>query len=73
VALKAASDELTQRVMKNMSERAAASLREELEMLGPVKVKDVEEAHANIIKTARGLQEAGEIVVDRGGADEMIA
>jgi flagellar motor switch protein FliG len=73
VALKAASDELTQRVMKNMSERAAASLREELEMLGPVKVKDVEEAHANIIKTARGLQEAGEIVVDRGGAEEMIA
>ena len=72
VALKAASEELKTHIMKNMSERAAAALREELEMLGAVKVKDVEAAHANIIAVARGLQDAGEIVVERGGGDDDV-
>jgi flagellar motor switch protein FliG len=72
IGLKAASDELKAHIMKNMSERAAAALREELEMLGPVKVKDVEAAHASIIAIARGLQDAGEIVVERGGSDDDV-
>jgi len=72
IALKAASEELKAHIMKNMSERGGAALREELEMLGPVKVKDVEAAHANIIAVARGLQEAGEIVVERGGGDDDV-
>jgi len=72
IGLKAASEELKAHIMKNMSERAAAALREELEMLGAVKVKDVEAAHANIIAIARGLQDAGEIVVERGGGDDDV-
>jgi flagellar motor switch protein FliG len=72
IGLKAASEELKTHIMKNMSERAAAALREELEMLGPVKVKDVEAAHASIIAIARGLQDAGEIVVERGGSDDDV-
>lgn len=72
VALKAASEELKAHIMKNMSERAAAALAEEIEMLGPVKVKDVEAAHANIIATVRSLQEAGEVTVERGGSDDDV-
>jgi flagellar motor switch protein FliG len=73
VALKAASEELKAHVLKNMSERAGAALKEELEMLGAVKVKDVQAAHANIIAAARGLQDAGEITIERGGDDDVIA
>lgn len=72
VALKAASDELKTHIMKNMSERGSAALREEMEMLGPVKVKDVEAAHTNIIATVRSLQAAGEITIERGGEDDVI-
>ena len=53
LALKAASDELKQHILKNMSERAAAALQEEIEYLGPVKVKDVEAAHLRIIQAVR--------------------
>lgn len=73
VALKAASDELKQHILKNMSERGGNALREEIEMLGPVKVKDVEAAHGNIVKTVRALQEQGEVVIERGTDDEVIA
>lgn len=74
LALKAASEELKQHILKNMSERAAAALQEEIEYLGPVKVKDVEAAHMRIIQAVRSLEEAGEIVVGgRGGGDDVIA
>ena len=74
LALKAASDGLKQHIMKNMSERAAAALTEEMEYLGPVRVKDVEAAQARIIAAVRSLEEAGEIVLGgRGGDDEVIA
>jgi flagellar motor switch protein FliG len=74
LALKAASDELKQHILKNMSERAAAALQEEMEYLGPVKVKDVEASHMRIIQTVRNLEEAGEIVLSgRGGGDDVIA
>lgn len=74
LALKAASDELKQHIMKNMSERAAAALTEEMEYLGPVRVKDVEAAQTRIIAAVRTLEEAGEIVLGgRGGNDEVIA
>jgi flagellar motor switch protein FliG len=56
-----------------MSERGAAALKEEIEILGPVRVKDVEAAHGNIVKTARALQDQGEIVVERGTDDALIA
>ena len=73
LALKAASDELKQHIMKNMSERAAGALQEEMEYLGPVRVKDVEAAQTRIIAALRTLEETGEIVLTgRGGDDEVI-
>ena len=73
LALKAASDELKQHIMKNMSERAAGALTEEMEYLGPVRVKDVEAAQTRIVAALRTLEETGEIVLSgRGGDDEVI-
>ncbi len=73
LALKAASEELRAHILKNMSERAAAALTEEMEYLGPVRVKDVEAAQSRIIAAVRTLEEAGEIVLaGRGGDDELI-
>jgi flagellar motor switch protein FliG len=73
LALKAASEELKQHIMKNMSERAAGALTEEMEYLGPVRVKDVEAAQSRIIAAVRTLEETGEIVLSgRGGDDELI-
>lgn len=74
LALKAASEELKQHITKNMSERAAAALVEEMEFLGPVRVKDVESAQTRIITAVRALEETGEIILGgRGGEDEVIA
>lgn len=73
LALKAASEPLRQMILKNMSERAGGSLLEEMEMLGAVKVKDVEAAHASIIRTVRDLQAEGELDISRGGDDAFIA
>jgi len=73
LALKAASNELKQHIRSNMSERAGQALEEEIEMLGPVRVKDVEAAHARIIETVRLLSDAGEIMIaGRGGSDDII-
>ncbi len=74
LALKAASPELKEHIRKNMSERAAQALEEEIELMGPVRVKDVEAAHASIIRTVRELQDANEIIVRSpgGGSDEFI-
>ncbi|HEY4321478.1 MAG TPA: flagellar motor switch protein FliG [Gemmatimonadales bacterium] len=72
IGLKAASEELKAHVLKNMSERAGAALREELEMLGSVKVKDVQAAHTSIIATVRALQDAEEITIERGGDEDVI-
>jgi len=63
LSLKAASPELKDKVFKNMSERAAAMLKEELEYLGPVKLKDVENAQKEILEAVHGLEAAGEIVL----------
>jgi flagellar motor switch protein FliG len=74
LALKAASEELKFHIKSNMSERAAEALEEEIELLGPVRVKDVEAAHARITETARLLEQAGEIIIRRDtAADEIIA
>ena len=73
LALKAASDELKKHIRANMSERAGQALEEEIEMLGPVRVKDVESAHARIIESVRTLSESGEILIaGRGGGDDII-
>lgn len=73
LALKAASPEVKKHITSNMSERAAAALDEEIEILGPVRVRDVEGAHSRIIEIVRGLEESGEILLrGRGGNDDVI-
>ena len=72
VALKGASEEVKEKIFKNMSKRAAQLLKDELEFMGPVRVKDVEEAQQKIINIIRRLEEAGEIVIARGGGEELI-
>jgi len=72
LALKTASEEVQQRIFKNMSKRAAEMLKEEMEYLGPVRLRDVEEAQQKIVSIIRRLEEAGEIVVVRGGEDELV-
>jgi flagellar motor switch protein FliG len=73
LALKAASDEIKKHIRSNMSERAGQALEEEIEMLGPVRVKDVEAAHARIIEIVRTLTDSGEIMIaGRGGGDDII-
>lgn len=72
MALKAASDEVKQKIFSNMSERAATMLKEELEFMGPVKLKDVEDAQQRIVETIRKMEESGEILVAGSGRGEMI-
>jgi flagellar motor switch protein FliG len=72
MALKVASDELKAHIRKAMSERAASALDEEIEMLGPARVKDVEAAHMRIIDSVRSLDQAGEIQIQGGGGDDLV-
>jgi flagellar motor switch protein FliG len=66
-ALKGASDDARAKVMKNLSERASANLAEEIDLLGPVRRPDVEEARDHIVTVIRSLEAAGQIVLSRGG------
>lgn len=73
IALKTASPELQEKIFKNMSERAASLIKEEMQFMGPVKVSDVEAAQQRIVDTVRRLEEAGEVVVQgRGGESELV-
>ncbi|MCA1064524.1 flagellar motor switch protein FliG (plasmid) [Rossellomorea sp. AcN35-11] len=71
-AMKASGDEVKELLFKNMSSRMAESLKEDLEIMGPVRLKDVEEAQTKIVDIIRRLEEAGDIVVARGGGDDFI-
>lgn len=72
-ALKGAGPEVREKVLRNMSERARENLLEEIELLGPVRLSQVEEARAAIVQVIRGLEESGQIVVRREGEDELVA
>lgn len=72
LALKGATDELKKKIFRNMSKRAASLLKDELDYMGPVRVKDVEGAQQKIVEVVRRLEEAGEIVIARGGGEELI-
>ncbi len=73
LALKVADDQLKSRILSNMSERAQEMLQEELQYMGPVRLKEVEAAQARIIAVVKQLEEAGEIIVaGRGGAEEIV-
>jgi flagellar motor switch protein FliG len=72
LALKTSSDELTQKIFNNISQRAAEMMKEDMEVMGPVKLKDVEQAQLNIVKAARRLEEEGKIVLGGKGGDEVL-
>ncbi len=69
LALKQASNEVRNKIMGSMSQRAVAALKEEIEMLGPSRKTDVEKAQTNIVAAVRKLEESGEIVLSGGGDD----
>ena len=73
LALKGASDDLKDLFFKNMSERAGKMMKEDMEAMGAVRLKDVDEAQATIVQSAKALADAGEIVISAGGEeDELI-
>ncbi len=72
LALKGATEELKTKFFKNMSKRAAEMLQEDMEYMGPVRVKDVEEAQQKVVNVVRGLEEQGEIVIASGGDDDLV-
>ena len=72
LALKAASAELKQKILGAMSQRAVAALNEEMEFMGPVKMRDVEGAQTAIVTQVRRLEETGEIVLSAGGDDVLL-
>lgn len=73
LALKTASDELKEKIFRNMSERAASLIKEDMEFMGPVRVSDVESAQQRIVDIVRRLEEAGDVIIEgRGGEGEML-
>lgn len=72
IALKGANEEVQNVIFKNLSKRLAAMIKEDMEFMGPVRMKDVEEAQQKIVSVIRKLEDAGEIVISRGGGDEII-
>lgn len=72
IAMKGADQPLREKLLKNMSQRAAESVREDLEAKGPVKLSEVEARHKEILKTVRRLAEEGQIAVGGGSGDEFV-
>ncbi|GAE36024.1 flagellar motor switch protein FliG [Halalkalibacter akibai] len=72
LSLKVASEEVKEIVFNNMSQRMAETFKDEMEFMGPVRLRDVEEAQSRIVAVIRRLEEAGEIVIARGGGDDII-
>ena len=72
IALKGSNEEVKSVVLKNLSKRLAAMIEEDIEFMGPVRMKDVEEAQQKIVAIIRKLEDSAEIVISRGGGDEVI-
>ena len=72
LALKGSNPEVAQKIQGNMSSRAAQMLKDDMEFMGPVRLRDVEEAQQRIVKVIRKLEESGAIVISRGGSDEIV-
>ena len=72
VALKSTNEEVQNVIFKNLSTRLAAMIKEDIEFMGPVRMKDVEEAQQKIVGVIRKLEDAGEIVISRGGGDDIV-
>ena len=72
VALKSANEEVKGLIFNNLSKRLATMIQEDMEFMGPVRMKDVEEAQQKIVNVIRKLEDSGEIVIARGGGDELV-
>ncbi|UKS55014.1 flagellar motor switch protein FliG [Exiguobacterium acetylicum] len=72
LALKVSSDDVKDMVYRNMSQRMVESFKEDMEFMGPVRLRDVEEAQSRIVGIIRRLEDMGEIVVARGGGDDIV-
>ena len=72
LALKNASEEVKERIHANMSTRAVEMLEEDIAAHGPVRLKHVEEAQGRIVNVIRRLEEAEEIIITRGGEDDIV-
>lgn len=73
MALKGVGDEVWDKIMRNLSERARENLDEEMDLLGPVRLSMVEDARASVVQVIRRLEESGQIVIRREGEDEYVA
>jgi flagellar motor switch protein FliG len=71
-ALKSVDAEVQDKIFRNMSKRSGQMLKEDMEFMGPVRLKDVEEAQQKIVSIIRKLEESGEIIVARAGEDELV-
>lgn len=72
LSMKVSSEEVKGILFRNMSQRMAETFKEELEFMGPVRLRDVEEAQSRIVGTIRRLEDAGEIIIARGGGDDIV-
>ena len=72
VALKGSNEQVQEAIFNNLSKRLASMIKEDMEFMGPVRMKDVEEAQQKIVSIIRKLEDAGEIIISRGGGDEII-
>ena len=73
LSLKLASEDLKEKIFKNMSTRAADLIREELEYMGPVRISDVEAAQQEVVELVRRLEESGDVVIQgRGGESSLV-
>lgn len=72
LALKGATEEVQNVILNNLSKRLAVMIKEDMEYMGPVRMKDVEEAQQKIVNVIRKLEDSAEIVIARGGGDEII-
>ncbi|MFY9394452.1 MAG: flagellar motor switch protein FliG, partial [Halanaerobiales bacterium] len=72
LALKTASEDVEEKIYRNMSKRAAQMLKEDIEFMGPVRLREVEDAQQRIVNVIRQLEDSGEIIIARGGEGEVI-
>lgn len=72
VALKGSQEQVQEAIFNNMSKRLAQMIKEDMEFMGPIRMKDVEEAQQKIVNIIRKLEDTGEIIISRGGGDDIV-
>ena len=72
MSLKGSNEQVQNAIFNNLSKRLVVMIKEDMEFMGPVRMKDVEEAQQKIVNIIRKLEDSGEIVISRGGGDEII-